>query len=79
MALSLGAFTAASQPCRPECPVVRITKALGPKDRSVLAAALEDASVTHAAIAKVLTDNGHKISQDAVGRHRRGDCSCGAR
>lgn len=79
MALSLDAFTEASQPCRPECPVVRITKSLGPKDRDVLTAAVDSDGITHAAIAKVLTDNGHKISQDAVGRHRRGDCACGHR
>jgi hypothetical protein len=76
MSLSLDAFTAASNPSWPKCPIVRIFDVLDPKDAAVLTAALADRDVTHAAIANVLTSNGHRIVQDAVGRHRRGACSC---
>lgn len=76
MPLSMEAFVEKSKPTGPVCPVAKILSALSPKDRETLAAAIGNKDITHAAIAAVLTDNGHRMSQDAMGRHRRGSCAC---
>lgn len=79
MPLSMDAFVEKSRPTVPVCPVARVLASLPPKDRDVLVAALGNKDITHAAIAAVLTENGHKMAQDAMGRHRRGSCGCARR
>lgn len=76
MPLSMDAFVEKSKPTVPMCPVAKILAALSPKDRDVLVTALGNKNITHAAISAVLTDNGHTMRQDSIGRHRRGACGC---
>jgi hypothetical protein len=57
------------------------TDALNPKDReqlaTILAVPMENPKrVPNSILAKVLREEGHDISNSAVDRHRRGDCSC---
>lgn len=42
-------------------------------------ALLEDAmagDMSHVAIARALAAEGHKIAQQSIGRHRKGECAC---
>lgn len=75
--LSLDQFRDAVRKQGPECGLARIRVSLNAKDRAALDAALVDEKVTGAAIARVLQDAGHLISQNAVTYHQRGDCRCG--
>ena len=59
------------------CTAGKLLEALTPADRADLEAALADRSIPATIIAKVLTETGHKIGDDAVQRHRRGACACG--
>ncbi len=57
------------------------TDILNPKDKEQLAAILavsmgDPKRVPNSILAKVLREEGHDISNSAVDRHRRGDCSC---
>lgn len=69
--------------CRPAkgpvCGVVAILAALDATDRKVVQAALEDPAKSHAGIARALTRNGHSVKGGTISRHRKGECSCGAR
>ena len=61
--------------------VLLSTDALSSKDREQLAAILsvsmgDPKRVPNSILAKVLREEGHDISNSAVDRHRRGDCSC---
>ena len=76
MALSLDDFVSASKPNRMKCRIVMILDSLDPADAKVVAEAISNPAVTNSALAKVLTSNGHEISNVAIGRHRRGDCAC---
>ena len=76
MALSLDDFVSASKPHHMRCRIVTILDALDPGDAKVVTEAINDPAVTNSALAKVLTSNGHEISNVAIGRHRRGDCAC---
>jgi hypothetical protein len=77
MSLSLDAFKEASKPVRAPCSVTVLLRSLDAKDRAALEEALADASVSHTAIAKVLTAEGHRTTGQTVGRHRTGGCLCG--
>ena len=48
-------------------------------DAKALTEAMATPNYTSAAIARALTDRGHRISQGTVQRHRRGECRCGTR
>lgn len=78
MPLSADAFVSASRPRRATCTVAKILSDLGSGDRKVLADALENADVTHSAIAAVLLGEGFKVNQGTIARHRRGGCACGS-
>lgn len=45
--------------------------------RADLDAALADAAVTSAAIARALTSLGHQVARSTIARHRSGECQCG--
>lgn len=76
MTLSLDQFAKASRVKRPPCTVTLILAQLDPKDVALVTEALDNRSITGKAIADVLSNAGHPISQGSVTRHRRGDCSC---
>lgn len=78
MALSLDDFVARKHK-GPRCTVTVILAALDAKDRDVLTAALTDPDVQSSQIAQVLTDNGHKIGEGTVAKHRRKGCACDRR
>ena len=61
------------------CSVETVMAALDKKDRADLEAALADFGVTGSAIARALQARGHKVTQHTIQRHRRKDCTCGAR
>lgn len=63
----------------PKCFIARALADMTPADAADLRAALDDTSISSAAIAKVLSDRGWKMSHAPVQRHRRrgnGGCSC---
>lgn len=75
------------QPKRPEyldrgCMVCRVVWSLeGTEDGKVLAEVLA-APVTewpHAVICRALEENGHRVTRDAVTKHRNGQCAHGSR
>ena len=50
-----------------------------PKDESAaLVAAMDDASISNAAISNILKSEGHHIGETSVRRHRKGICRGGA-
>lgn len=58
----------------PSCAVCVLTSEL-PKDESAaLAAALAEATMTHAAISRALRAEGYAIRANTVSRHRKGEC-----
>lgn len=61
---------AAVQPPRRNI-VERILEELSGDDRAALEAALADPSLSHIAIARVLTANGYQVGRTAVGDYRR--------
>lgn len=48
---------------------------LDAEDRAALEAAMAG-DMTHVAIMRALADEGHKIAQQSIGRHRKGECAC---
>lgn len=76
MTLSAEAFRVKGRGPGIPCPVAAVLEQLPPKDRQVLEGALEDASVQHAAIERVLKEEGIRLPQLAVGRHRNKGCRC---
>ncbi len=61
----------------PPCSIGATLAALDPTDASDLADALADEAIAATVIARVMTARGYKLGNQAVGRHRRGDCNCG--
>jgi len=64
---------------RPVCTVSRVLEQLTPEDRQALLDALADPTVLLSAIERALRVDGIEIAAQTLGRHRRGDCHCGAR
>jgi hypothetical protein len=64
---------------RMRCRMAQVLEALDDDDAADLRVAFDDADVTHASIARVLTAAGHSVTQNLVTRHRNGLCSCGTR
>lgn len=60
-----------------KCGVAAWLAVVGEKVAEEAMEALDDESLTHSSIARVIGTYGGQVSQYAVGRHRRGDCSCG--
>lgn len=61
----------------PRCSIAAILAKLDGKDQAALLTALGDPEVQGSWLARVLTDQGHRVNGNTVNRHRRRDCSCG--
>jgi hypothetical protein len=61
---------------KPRCGVSAVLAALSKPDLQALVAALTDPAFTASEIARALRLEGHRVGDDAVRRHRRGDCTC---
>lgn len=59
------------------CAVAAVRAALTPVDATDLDAVVANPLVQGAAVARALTNRGHKISGGSIQRHRRGECTCG--
>jgi hypothetical protein len=55
-----------------ECKFARVLAELNDDDRQ----AVESSEADHAAISRVLTANGHPVSDSTVRLHRTGNCGC---
>lgn len=75
--MSLAAALAAQSKRRVSTPCLTgiILDKLDAEDRALLEGAM-DSDMTHVAIARALADEGHKIAQQSIGRHRKGECAC---
>ena len=60
----------------PKCTVATIKPSLSPADAADLESAFATPAFTAAAIARALRKNGHRITDNTVQRHRRGECGC---
>lgn len=76
MTADLSEFEALSIPTRAECSVKKIVDQLAGQELVDLKGALDAPHVSHAAISRWLKNRGHHISQQTIGRHRHGGCSC---
>lgn len=63
-------------PHGPACTVAVILRTADEETAELFTAALANAYAPSSAIAKAMTDRGHKISANVLQRHRRGDCRC---
>jgi hypothetical protein len=65
----------------PECTVKRVLAVLPPKDAATLTKALTDVALTSAGLTRALRrlDLGFPVGNEAVQRHRKGECGCGPR
>lgn len=59
-----------------QCSIADLLDALGEKDAMDLLRALEDPSITHTAITRVLRARGHNVHDKRIAAHRRGICAC---
>jgi len=75
--VSLAAALAAQSKRRVSTPCLTglILAKLGPEDRVALEAAMAS-DMTHVSIMRALASQGHKIAQQSIGRHRKGECAC---
>lgn len=62
-------------PKRAWCSVCELLKTLNKAELVALSDRLNDKNITHIAISTVLKKNGYNISDQTVGRHRRGTCN----
>ena len=60
----------------PDCSMRTILRALPEQEAQAVQAALNNPDWTAAALARLLTQEGHRIQDTTVRRHRRGDCLC---
>ena len=64
----------------PQCSVARLLESMPDDDREVTVAALADPNRWgHAALTRILRDEGYVVGRDSLSRHRKGDCACGTR
>lgn len=71
--------TEARKPKGPPCGMGVILDQLGSEERAQLEEALADRLITAHIIATVLSNHGHRVAIQTVGRHRGGRCACGTR
>lgn len=64
-----------SEKPRMKCTVCVLLKALDKKEADKLIEVIDDPSVTKAAVARILQDNGYKITGGTLTRHARRECS----
>jgi len=57
------------------CSVCALLQGLPKAEVTLLQERFDDKLVSHIALAKVLRDNGHAISDSVIGRHRRKVCA----
>ena len=62
-----------------KCAITVVREKLPPKERAVLDKLLADPDVQHAELSRGLKKENHPVDAQAIGRHRRGDCTCGTR
>lgn len=64
-----------------QCVIYQILDEMTETDRTDLEAALEDATITHVAIARVLHQREYPVGTHgkSVAAHRRGQCGCARR
>lgn len=60
----------------PPCSIGALLTEMDAEDADALQSAL-GSQMPHAWIARALAAIGHKVLSETVGRHRRGECSCG--
>ena len=75
--MSLAAALAAQSKRRVSTPCLTgiILAKLDAEDRAALDAAMAS-DMTHVSIMRALASQGHKIAQQSIGRHRKGECAC---
>lgn len=56
------------------CATCTLLASLSEEERKLLTAKLEDKSISHSSISKVLSANGYNLASGTLGRHRRGEC-----
>lgn len=71
--------TEARRPKGPPCGMGAILDNLSDDERLQVEQALTDRTITAHIIATVLTNHGHRVAIQTVGRHRGGRCACGTR
>jgi len=59
------------------CTICRLIRDLPPADSAALVAVLEGRELSAPRVARVLEAQGHKVNQQSVGHHRRGQCTTG--
>lgn len=60
----------------PRCGLAILLEQLSDADREALIAALADERATGPFISRTLNSNGHRITTNQIGRHRRKECAC---
>lgn len=60
----------------PSCTIGRLLATLPKAEASALRSMLDDPAWVSTSVVRALREEGHHLGKDAVGRHRRGDCSC---
>lgn len=65
-------------PFRSRCTVAKLLEQLPSEDREALTRALADPKFQGTQISRALRAEGHRVGDDSVRRHRRGDCACDA-
>lgn len=63
----------------PTCAIGGLLRDLPKPEAAALRQMLDDPAWVGVSVVRALRDEGHHVGKDAVGRHRRGDCSCSAR
>jgi hypothetical protein len=77
--MALADKTPATKRADIRCSVALTLSRMNPQDRETLIGWLDDPRYTSAAIWRILTEEGHQVGMQTVGRHRKGMCSCGTR
>ncbi len=63
---------------RKSCLLTRILQSMTKNDAEIARTAINDPDVGSGLIARVLTENGFRISEETIRRHRRSGCGCEA-
>ncbi len=56
------------------CSVCALISKLSKEEAKALQDRMDNPSVSHRALSKILKTNGHDVTEGTLGRHRRGDC-----
>jgi hypothetical protein len=58
------------------CGIKRVLETLDPADADDLRAVLDDQSIMHTVISRVLNARGHEVGRKTIENHRKGECKC---